>query len=173
MKFKIAILCAAQDSTYFEIDSPFYELDIYTVERPLKLFYDSCPVICHPPCAQWSSLRAMSNYNESELNLVYDCFRWVRKNGGIIEHPNGSKFMREFIGYDNCQRVNQSWFGFPATKETLLYTNRVKLSPVPLSPIIPTGKVCAMYAPLRSRSTVEFNKWLCDSVYFSNVAPSR
>lgn len=173
MKFKIAILCAAHDSTYFDIVSPHYELDIYTSARPTKLFNDNVPVICHPPCAQWSRLRKSSKYNAEEKQLAYDCFRHVRRNGGIFEHPHGSQFMREIIGYDNCHSVQQSWFGFDARKSTLLYLNRVTLQPGALSFSLPSTTVCDMLPGERSRSTLAFNKWLCDSVYSSFCIPLR
>jgi len=171
MKFKIAILCAARDSSYFDIPSDIYELDIYTIQRPLKYFSDSIPVIAHPPCAQWSRLHKSANYNAAEKQLAFDCFHLVRKNGGILEHPHGSHFMREVIGYDNCQQVNQSWFGFKARKSTLLYMNKVKLLGAQLSSELPSTTVTEMLSDERARSTIQFNKWLCDSVYNSFCIP--
>lgn len=172
MKFKIAILCAARDSTYFDIKSDSYELDIYTIDRPMRLFSDSIPVITHPPCNQWSRTRHGCRVDEKEKKLAFECFKFVRKNGGILEHPHGSQFMREFIGYPNCQQVNQSWFGFTARKSTVLYVNKVKLLSAPLILNIPSSTVCDMSPGQRSRSTLLFNQWLCDSVYHSFCTPA-
>jgi hypothetical protein len=171
MKFKIAILCAAEDSTYFDIQSDSYELDIYTSGRPIKFFDDRLPVICHPPCRYWSRMRGMCVVDEKEKQLAFDCFKWVRRNGGILEHPHGSLFMREIIGYENCQSFHQSWFGFGARKSTLLYCSKVKLLPSALSFNLPSTRVNEMSAGERSHSTLEFNKWLCDSVYNSFCIP--
>lgn len=169
--FRIAILCACKDSTYFDIQSDNYSLDIYTALRPVKLFNDNCPVIAHPPCAQWSRLKNSARIDLVEKQLAYDCWKLVRRNGGILEHPNGSQFMREFVGYSNCQRIHQSDFGFAAKKDTLLYLNKVKLQPAQLPVELPSSKVCEMSVAQRSRSTLEFNKWLCDSVYQSFCKP--
>jgi len=84
----ISILCAANKSNYYKIPN----LDIWNKERNAYNFTSSQPVICHPPCAQWSRMRSFSKDCPVEKALAEFCYLQVIKNGGILEHPAGSSF---------------------------------------------------------------------------------
>lgn len=162
----IAILCADERSNYHALPG----LDIYTRSRDAYTFSGRIPVIAHPPCQQWSRLKAFARENRSEKELAAFCFEQVNKNGGILEHPHGSSFFK-YIGADRKKMfsVDQSWYGFPARKRTILYCSGVQLLPSMLSFDIPPKKVHQMSYSMRSRSTTEFCEWLINSIRQSIV----
>lgn len=164
----IAVLGVDSRSTYFDIEIPDVRLHLFTAERDMLNFSFDMPVIAHPPCAQWSRLRSFAKEDSDIKALAFWCLLAVKRCGGILEHPHGSLFMRTHIGYSRCVSVNQSWFGFPARKSTLLYTRKVKLLSYPLSFDLPQYSSCSdMDSRHRSRSTLAFNKWLVQSVAYS------
>lgn len=114
--FRIAVLGVDKLSSYHQVNVPGVQLDLYTAQRDMLNFNFDCPVICHPPCAQWSRLRHFANEDSHVKALAFWCLLAVNRCGGILEHPHGSLFMRRHIGYGKCISVNQSWFGFTATK---------------------------------------------------------
>ncbi len=165
---RIAILCADKLSEYYNVKVQGVTLDIYTQERDMLNFNFDAPVIAHPPCAQWSRLRTFAKHDSEVKALAFLCKLAVDKCGGIVEHPHGSLFMRKHIGYGKCISVNQHWFGFRAKKSTLLYCNKVTLLSHPLSFDLPTcNNISHANKCVRSRSTLEFNTWLVESVYNS------
>lgn len=162
---RIAVLGVAVGSNWFSISIPGVELDLFTAERDMLDFDFGCPVIAHPPCAQWSRLRAFSKPDSDTKALAFWCKLAVDRCGGILEHPHGSLFMRQHVGYSKCSSVNQSWFGFPGRKPTLLYCNKVRLLSHPLSfDVPPVRNISDLSSSLRSLCSVEFNTWLALSV---------
>lgn len=103
------------------------------------------PVVAHPPCERWGKFSTGGMYRPGTKKRGEDngCFQSalnsVRKWGGILEHPWGSKAWEHFgislpdkkggwfpagdgIGY-TCL-VEQGNYGHKARKPTLLYTVR-------------------------------------------------
>lgn len=165
----ISVLCAHDKSNYYQIPG----LDIYNAERDAYNFTGLNPVICHPPCAQWSQMRAFSNQDERLKNLANFCFRSLVNNGGIFEHPSGSMVWKQFNWPTGTKiiSVNQSWFGFPAQKKTILAFYRCSPISHPLSFDAVThvlgkrknGKR-ELSKSQRSLTTLSFNQWLIDSI---------
>lgn len=114
----ITILCAELNSHYKEDQ----ELDIYDITRDAFTYRGTNPVIGHPPCQQWSSLRNFANYNLKEKLLLDWCYEYVLQNGGILEHPLSSQAWKRF----NIKpiSVNQKWWGHKCVKPTGLFFNR-------------------------------------------------
>lgn len=170
---EIAVLGVCSRSTYHEIDIPGVRLHLFDKERDMLTFDFNMPVIAHPPCNQWSRLRKFSKEDETEKALAFWCLLAVNRCGGILEHPHGSSFMRTHIGYGKCNSVNQSWFGFPSRKPTLLYCKNVRLLSSPLSFDLPKySNVSNQFSKMRSRSTLQFNTWLVESVARSVICSS-
>lgn len=96
-------------------------LDCWDEQRDAYNYSGSNPVIVHPPCPQWSRMRAFSRYNEREKQLAWFCLEKVNSNGGIFEHPSGSSFFKAAGIKTSLYSVDQHWWGFPARKRTLLY----------------------------------------------------
>lgn len=87
----IAVLFARDDSRYKD----FNVYDVYDVNRDARIFCKKMPVIAHPPCRAWGMLSHMANPREGEKQLAYLALAQVRLNGGILEHPAGSRLWKE------------------------------------------------------------------------------
>ena len=87
----IAILFARDDSRYKD----FNVYDVYDINRDARTFCKKMPVIAHPPCRAWGMLSHMANPREGEKQLAYLALAQVRLNGGILEHPAGSRLWKE------------------------------------------------------------------------------
>ena len=120
MTEKIAVLGAARKSIYKEIPG----LDVYDIDRDLRTFDRSLPVIAHPPCRGWSAFMShFSNADEAEKDLAWQCIRHVRYCGGVLEHPAHSKFVKKVMNqtdFFKVVEVKQRWFGYPIDKRTWL-----------------------------------------------------
>ncbi len=104
--------------------------DCYDIARSAYSYHGSIPVIAHPPCRLWSRLRSFSTADQCEKITAIFAVKTIQQIGGVLEHPMGSslwKFMDlpmpgcydKFGGFSIC--VNQSWFGHPCRKSTMLY----------------------------------------------------
>ena len=138
----IAALFVLDDGPYFDIPN----VEPYGLRRDARKYEGPYPAIAHPPCARWGRLwfggmRWKSAYGErKKLGDDDGCFLWalayVRKYGGVIEHPKFSKAYSHFgitippktggwVQADEyggiCCEVDQRWYGHPATKLTWLY----------------------------------------------------
>ena len=123
----IAVLFARDDSRYKD----FNMYDVYDINRDARTFCKKMPVIAHPPCRAWGMLSHMANPREGEKQLAYLALAQVRLNGGILEHPAGSRLWKEaplplaggeedeFGGY--TIEIDQFDFGHVAHKNTKLY----------------------------------------------------
>ena len=87
----IAVLFARDDSRYKD----FNVYDVYDMNRDARTFCKKMPVIAHPPCRAWGMLSHMANPREGEKQLAYLALAQVRLNGGILEHPAGSRLWKE------------------------------------------------------------------------------
>jgi len=88
------------------------------------------PVVCHPPCRTWGRLSHMAtNAKKGESDLALWSIKKIRKNGGILEHPKGSKLFGLHLPLPNCTdeyggftiTIDQYDFGHVAHKKTNLY----------------------------------------------------
>jgi hypothetical protein len=137
----IAVLFARQDSRYKELDG----YDVYDIDRDARKFDEDYPVIAHPPCRAWGRLSHMANPRPDEKDLAWFALRMVRKNGGVLEHPKGSKlwkeavlpmpgeFPDEFGGFTIL--IDQYHFGHVARKWTHLYIVGIEPKDLPEIPI--------------------------------------
>jgi hypothetical protein len=158
----IAILCADEKSNYFKCS---YDLDIYTISRSALNFTGTNKVICHPPCAQFSRMKAFSKKNVNHLELAKFCVETILKNGGILEQPMGSNMFKFFgLDYKKVYSVNQSWWGFRCTKKTILYFEQCKPLQMPITFNAPAYTVCELHSSMRSRMTIEFCEYLIKCV---------
>ena len=87
----IAVLFARDDSRYKQLDG----YDVYDIHRDARSYCKKMPVIAHPPCRAWGMLSHMANPREGEKQLAYLALAQVRLNGGILEHPAGSRLWKE------------------------------------------------------------------------------
>lgn len=165
----ISILCVNDDSVYKSIPG----LDCWDKKRDAYNFNGSNPVITHAPCQQWSRLRMFSKTNDYEKGLAEFCYRKVKENGGIFEHPSGSSFFKSYgVDMRKVYQVDQSDFGFPAKKSTWLYVEGYKLYSLPIfveARLL--SKVEKMSQVDRSTTTIEFATWLLMSLNYAMPKP--
>lgn len=169
---KIAVLCAHKHSNYFKMP----DIEVYDEIRDCRTFPGGMPVICHPPCAQWSRMKAFSNNNPDQKGLAQFCLDHITNEGGIFEHPAGSDVFKEleFPKEGKIYSVDQSWWGFPARKRTYLYFYRCKPIQFPISLDMPQfvvatsrrkgGSLPEMKKKERALTPLSFNQWLVDCI---------
>ena len=136
----IAVLFARNDSRYKELKG----FDVYDINRDARNYCAAYPVIAHPPCRAWGILSHMANPRPDEKQLAYFALAQVRLNGGVLEHPAGSRlwkeaplpmpneFFDEFGGF--TMLIDQFDFGHVAHKNTKLYVCGIKIEDLPELP---------------------------------------
>lgn len=157
---KTTILCALEKSIYKTIPG----LDVWDKNRDAYLYTGQNIIIAHPPCQQWSRLKSFAKEDKKERDLAMFCLEKVRSNGGILEHPAGSSFFA-YAGIKPTISINQSWFGFPAQKNTYLYFYDCAPLQLPLSFNAIEKKVTQLSQVKRSFTTIEFATWLINSAH--------
>lgn len=84
----VAILCTAPRSVYEMIPG----VECYDAKRDARSFTGGMPIVAHPPCRSWSAFcahQAKPDPGEKELGPM--CVEWLRKCGGVLEHPAYSR----------------------------------------------------------------------------------
>lgn len=171
---QISILFCNEDSIYDTLN-----VATYKKSNDYTNFPGQTSIIAHPPCQQWSRMRSFSKPCIKDKILAPIALAFVRKYGGVLEHPNGSllwKIMNinrsskvdKYGGYTIS--VDQKWWGHPCKKSTLLYIVGCPIKDLPIMPIsfdateysignsnksikeIPKAK--------RSNTPVRFARWL-------------
>ena len=138
-KIKYAALFTREDSGYKDRA----EWDVYDINRDATNYKGDLPVVAHPPCRAWGILSHMANPREGEKELAHFAIKQVRRCGGILEHPSGSRLFKhhlpdvgmfpdEFGGYTII--IDQFDFGHVAHKNTKLYICGVSVDDLPSLP---------------------------------------
>ena len=145
----IAVLFVRNDSKYKQLDG----YDVYDIDRDARNYDKNYPVIAHPPCRAWGMLSHMANPRPDEKDLAWFALEQVRKNGGVLEHPTGSRLWKEaklpladefsddFGGF--TIEIDQFDFGHVAHKKTKLYIcgiDRTDLPALPEKNLAPTDR---------------------------------
>lgn len=102
-------------------------------KRDARTYEGPWPIVAHPPCALWSSLRHLTKRWED--GCADAAVKAVREWGGVLEQPRGSK-MWDVFGIPKpgdpyvdpwggtSYEVQQCDWGHPARKRTWLYCVR-------------------------------------------------
>ena len=117
--------------------------DAYDAARDALSYSGLFPVVCHPPCRAWGRLSHMAhNVREGEAELALWSIDKIRQNGGILEHPAGSRLFGKYIpdvgekdeygGFTIL--IDQYDFGHVAHKKTKLYICGIKQQELPSLP---------------------------------------
>lgn len=131
--------------------------DWYDETRDARRYLGPYPIVAHPPCGPWSSLRSLSK--ETTKDCAPHAVELVRRLGGVLEHPRGSKLFDhvplpkpgdlpdEYGGLSF--EVSQCDWGHVARKRTWLYIVGVPLSALPVNPPHrePTHWVSGVHTP--------------------------
>ncbi len=106
------------------------------VERDARTFDGAGPVVAHPPCSTWGKFWwQVRRHRPQQFDALHSCgpraVEQVRRNGGVLEHPEGSRLWAECglprpgAGRDEhggyTVRVEQCDWGHVARKPTWLY----------------------------------------------------
>jgi len=163
----VAILFARQDSNYKAMPG----CDVYDIDRDARTFAGGMPVVAHPPCRAWASLRHHAKPREGEKDLAFFAINAVRTNGGVLEHPWLSTLW-DVAGLPEPGRIDewggwtlpidQNWFGHRARKRTRLYIVGVTPQQIPEMPIVlgeATHTVGLWSGRDRSRCRPSIAKW--------------
>ena len=159
----------------------------YDEKRDARTYAGPWPVVAHPPCGPWSVMRHLhSRPADAELGPL--AVEQVRKWGGILEQPAGSRLWKAcglppvdwfpFTDGTFSVEVEQCAWGHVARKRTWLYCVGVDFLALatslrfggtpthwcsgsrnaPRGPVPPGIKVCS--AEQRRRTPIAFAKWL-------------
>lgn len=123
---EVAALFVRHNSVYKTMPG----VDAWDKDRDARNWEGGCPLVAHPPCAQWGTLSHMSTHNPAEKELAVRAVGLIRRWGGVLEHPVRSKLWAflglprgtvpdEFGGW--TLTVSQQWWGHRAEKQTNLY----------------------------------------------------
>lgn len=132
-------LFVRKDSAYKKRDN----WDVYDADRDALSFNEEVqPVVCHPPCRAWGRLSHMANPRQGEADLALWSIDMIRKNGGILEHPSGSRLFGKHLpdvgetdkhgGFTIL--IDQYDFGHVAHKKTKLYICGIDRTDLPMLP---------------------------------------
>jgi hypothetical protein len=141
----VAAIFVRKDSVYKAMSG----VDCWDAQRNALYWPGGIPVVAHPPCAQWGTMRHMARVDPMEKVCALFAIAAVREFGGVLEHPKRSRLW-PLMGLpkpgasDTCGgwtlAVNQWWWGHQAEKATLLYIVGCPPAAVPMLPQVPPGK---------------------------------
>lgn len=180
----IAVLFARTDSVYKTLPG----CDVYDIDRDARTYSGGAPIVAHPPCRAWGSLRHFAKPRPSERRLAIWSIMMIRRHGGVLEHPAASRLWPTLMLPEPGQRdifggftmpIDQDWFGHRAEKRTKLYICGIEprdLPPFPIRLEEPTHVVSPwaglragmtgyrpqLRKPEREATPIELAKWLCE-----------
>ncbi len=145
----IAALYVQTDGCYSNLPG----VDPWDAARDARLYAGPHPVVAHPPCERWGRFaKGSPSFQRFTIGDDGGCFAAalaaVRKWGGVLEHPEGSRAWRAFglsrpyhdgrwtaadwldgyQGWTCC--VEQGAYGHKARKRTWLYAHGVDVQPL-------------------------------------------
>lgn len=137
----VAALFVRADSHYKTMTG----VECYDMARDARTYDGPWPVVAHPPCRAWATLRNHAKPRPDERNLGRLAVALVREFGGVLEHPWRSTLWsaQGLPAVGQCDTyggftlvVDQNWWGHRAQKRTRLYVVGVKPSEVPPLPLV-------------------------------------
>ena len=137
----VAVLFARADSHYKTLPG----VDVYDMERDARTYDGPWPVVAHPPCRAWATLRHHAQPRADERNLARLAVALVREFGGVLEHPHRTTLWEAqrlpavgkrdaFGGFTLV--IDQNWWGHRAQKRTRLYVVGCDPTEVPPLPLV-------------------------------------
>lgn len=118
------------------------DVECWDAARDARNYPGPHPVVAHPPCGPWGSLRHLSKNDDPALAPL--AVEQVRRWGGVLEHPRGSRLF-DALGLSKPGQlpdatggmtieVNQVDWGHACAKPTWLYLVGVRLARHPRMP---------------------------------------
>lgn len=155
-------------------------VDPWDIHRDARLWPGGSPCVAHPPCRAWGRYHHRAKPRPDEASLGPLAVRFVRDNGGLLEHPAASKlfsacrlprpgeFPDEWGGYTLL--INQSDFGHRALKPTWLYIVGVSPGDLPALPAVRPGPfvpVENMCRAEREATPADLALWLVQAAHLA------
>lgn len=141
LRMPVAVLFARADSTYKALP----DCEVYDAARDARTYDGPWPVVAHPPCRAWATLRHHALPRPDERNLARLAVALVREFGGVLEHPHRTKLweaqrlpavgQRDAFGGFTLV-IDQNWWGHRAQKRTRLYVVGCEPTEVPALPLV-------------------------------------
>jgi len=138
---RVAALFVRADSIYKTMDG----VEAYDMDRDARTYDGPWPVVAHPPCRSWASLRTHAKPRPDERNLARLAVALVREFGGVLEHPHRTTLwdaqrlpavgQRDAFGGFTLV-IDQNWWGHRAQKRTRLYVVGCEPANVPTLPLV-------------------------------------
>lgn len=137
----VTVLFARSDSIYKTLPG----VDVWDAERDARKWQGGTPVVAHPPCRAWEVFAMFAKPRDDEKALAPWAIAQVRQQGGVLEHPNGSKLWPELGLPEPGQTdeyggwtlpIHQHWFGHRAEKKTRLYIVGCRPQDIPDMPMV-------------------------------------
>lgn len=137
---QVAVLFARADSVYKTLPG----VDVWDAERNALAWPGGSPLVAHPPCRLWASLRTKAKAPPEEKDFARFAMAKVREFGGCVEHPwlstlwdefdlRGRRHKDSFGGW--LLPVDLHAFGFQARKRTGIYVVGVRPQEMPSIPL--------------------------------------
>lgn len=138
---------------------PGMGVDCWGIERDARKYPGPAPVVAHPPCQDWGTLRHFAKHAPERKACGLAAVNQVRRWGGVLEHPAGShlwnvKNMPQPGGQQDLWggwtlEVQQCDWGHPARKLTWLYVVGCAPGDLPSmpSPKTPTHVIAPAKSP--------------------------
>lgn len=162
---------------YVRADSVYASLGIqcWDAKRDARTWPGGTPCIAHPPCRGFGRLRWRAQVRPDEIELARIAVSQVRRNGGVLEHPEASALWAdcrlprpgqgrdEFGGW--TLGVWQQWWGHRSRKATWLYIVGASAADVPAIPFQldrPGVGVESLGRAARERTPEAFARWLIE-----------
>ena len=138
---RVAVLFAREDSHYKTLEG----VEVYDAARDARNYDGPWPVVAHPPCRAWATLRHHALPRPDERNLARLAVALVREFGGVLEHPHRTTLWEAqrlptvgqrdgFGGFTLV--IDQNWWGHRAQKRTRLYVVGCEPANVPPLPLV-------------------------------------
>ena len=87
---QVAALFVDRHSVYKSLKNVY----CWDARRDALTFPGGMPIVAHPPCRAWSTLRRFAHPDPGEPELTLWALYMVRTFGGVLEHPRGSALWR-------------------------------------------------------------------------------
>jgi hypothetical protein len=155
-------------------------VDCWDEVRDARKWPGGTPVVAHPPCRLWSSLRFFSHAPIAEKMLGWHAVRMVDRFGGVLEQPAFSGLWRnqglpcpgraEPLNYTVV--IRHVWFGGLVDKPTWFWVRGVPMNELPPIPfrlgegthVVTSSHGCkrrpALSRSARQSTPVEMAEWL-------------
>lgn len=127
------------------------DVDAWCEARDAREYDGPHPVIAHPPCERWGKFAKNVGMLAQDGGAFEAALKAVRRFGGVLEHPEGSKAFHLFdlpipkgTGWSKADKyggrsclVYQGHYGHRAPKATWLYAVRTEYPELVWGPLPP------------------------------------